>query len=385
MKIGIDAVNIRSGGGVTHLLELLSCIDSLGGFFDSVVVWGTESTLHVLSDRPWLIKRHPAMLERGFLARTLWQFFYLSKAARREQCSVLLVPGGSYVGTFQPVIVMSQNLLPFEFFELKRYGWSLFTIKLLILRQIQSLSFKRADGVIFLSEYARNKIMSVTGKFQGVTRVIPHGVNPRFFKPPKSQRECNVRSNSCPLRLLYVSTVDLYKHQWNVVEAVSLLRNRGTLVELDLIGSANLKALKKLELKIASIPSAKDWVNYYGEVSFERLHDFYAAADLGIFASSCENMPNILLEMMASGLPIACSNKGPMMDILGDAGEYFNPESASEIEDALLKLLKEPKLREKMAMESFKKSRLYSWDNCALDTLLFMSAFIKKDEKNVCK
>ena len=58
------------------------------------------------------------------------------------------------------------------------------------------------------------------------------------------------------------------------------------------------------------------------------LHQKYLDADLGLFASSCENMPNILLETMGAGLPIACSNRQPMPEILKNGGEYFDPEKS---------------------------------------------------------
>ena len=52
-------------------------------------------------------------------------------------------------------------------------------------------------------------------------------------------------------------------------------------------------------------------------------------AELFVFASSCENLPNILIEGMAAGLPIACSRRPPMPEVLGDAGESFDPEAVS--------------------------------------------------------
>jgi glycosyltransferase involved in cell wall biosynthesis len=52
-------------------------------------------------------------------------------------------------------------------------------------------------------------------------------------------------------------------------------------------------------------------------------------------------MPNILLEAMAAGLPIACSNRGPMPEVLGTAGLYFNPENPAEIACAIRTVIDE--------------------------------------------
>ena len=81
------------------------------------------------------------------------------------------------------------------------------------------------------------------------------------------------------------------------------------------------------------------FIRYLGSSPHDELPALYASADACVFASSCENLPNILLEGMASGLPIACSDRGPMPELLGDAAVYFNPELQSSIEEALERLL----------------------------------------------
>ena len=154
LTIGIDATNIRIGGGVTHLVELLRAAQPAKHGIGRIVAWGGTPTLTALNDRPWLAKRNPSALDKGLLQRTLWQCFCLSQAARDEGCDVLIVPGGSYAGNFHPVVTMNRNLTPFETRELLRFGWSLTTIKMLILRWIQSKSYHRVDGLIFLNQYA---------------------------------------------------------------------------------------------------------------------------------------------------------------------------------------------------------------------------------------
>ena len=372
--LGIDASNIRGGGGVTHLIELLSLEDLQFYGFDRIKIWGCSATLNKLKDKPWLIKFSYPMLEKSFFSRVFWQCFILSKVVRKEECDILLVPGGSFAGSFSPVVIMSQNLLPFEFSELRRYGCSLFTFKLILLRLSQSSSIKRADGVIFLSNYAARVISNTVGFLGGDSAIIPHGINQRFYIKPRLQRDISEYDYNNPYRIIYVSRVDQYKHQWHVVEAISILRELGFPVELDLIGPAYLPALQKLNLKI----KGKTWVKYYGEIDFDSLHLKYFQADLGLFASSCENLPNILLETMAAGLPIACSNKGPMPELLGNSGMYFDPESPQSISDALLALINSKELRYKLASASYKISRKYSWSKCTKDTFNFINAILEK-------
>lgn len=371
--VGIDAANLRRGGGVTHLVELLRVAHPSAYGIGRVVVWGGQLTLNALDDRAWLDKRSPTALNKGLLQRTLWQRFRLSQAARDAGCDVLFVPGGSYAGDFHPVVNMSRNMLPFEWNELKRYGWSIFSLKLVLLRLTQSSAYQKTDGMIFLTDYARQVVFGVVGVLQAKTSTIPHGLNPRFKRAPKPQRNISDYDDENPYRLLYVSIIDQYKHQWFVVEAVAILRREGLPIVLDLVGPAYPPALKRLEQTIAHLGSDRSWVRYHGAIPFNELHLRYAQADLGLFASSCENMPNILLETMASGLPIACSNRGPMPEVLGDSGIYFDPMQPTDIARALRKLIELPQLRSQLAEASYQRSQQYSWHRCADATFKFLT------------
>lgn len=357
---------------MTHLVELLDAAQPKNYGIERIIVWASPSTLSALNDRDWLIKKNPSMLSKGFLQRMLWQCFCLSQSARDEGCDILFVPGGSYAGNFRPVVTMSQNMLPFEMDELRRYGRTLFAIKLLLLRFTQSRTFKKSEGVIFLTKYARDTVLKITGKLRAKSCIVPHGLNHRFSRAPKIQRQIADYNLKAPYRLLYVSVVDQYKHQWHVVEAVSRLRKQGLPIILDLVGPAYPPSLKRLKETINREDVDRTWVNYWGSIPFNELHHCYAQADLGLFASTCENMPNILLEKMAAGLPIACSLRGPMPEILQNSGLYFDPENPKDIASAITRLIESADLRTRLANLAYQSSKKYLWSKCAEDTLKFL-------------
>ena len=146
---------------------------------------------------------------------------------------------------------------------------------------------------------------------------------------------------------------------------------------LDLVGPAYPPALRRLHDSIARLAGDSSWVRYYGAIPFEDLHLRYAAADLGLFASSCETISIILLETMASGLPIACSSREPMPEILGEAGVYFDPEKPANVAIALETLINDPNLRAELAKRSYAKAFLYSWKSCADKTFSFLAQNVK--------
>jgi glycosyltransferase involved in cell wall biosynthesis len=384
MVVGIDVTNLRGGGGITHLVELLRAAQPEVHGIDRVVVWGGTANLEALEDRPWLAKRNPPALDKGLLQRTLWQRYRLSQAARDEGCDVLFVPGGSYAGNFHPVVAMNQNLLPFDMAELQRYGWSLVTIRLQLLRLIQSRSFQKAEGVIFLTEYARDVVLKVTGKLRGQTCIVPHGLNPCFNRAPKLQRDIANYDDANPYHVLYVSIIDQYKHQWHVVEAVAALRKQGLPIVLDLVGPAYPPALQRLNATIERLDPERHWVHYHGAIPYTELHAIYAGADMSIWASTCETFGIILLEAMGSGLPIACSSKQPMSDIVGKAGVYFDPEQPANITRALRQLIESPLLRTELAQASYVTAQQYSWQRCADETFGFLLAVTQLHKDLLC-
>jgi len=320
---------------------------------------------------------HDPFLDRDLPYRVFWQRFRLRKLAEQTGCTVLFVPGGSDASGFKPMVTMSQNLLPFEWRELRRYRWNLYTLKFLLLRWTQCRSFRTANGVIFLTEYARAAVLKVTGKLQGKSVIVPHGINPRFTAPPRPQRASMDFNESHPCRVLYVSIVDVYKHQWHVAEAVAKLRSAGVPVVLELVGPP-AGGMGRLKETLNRVDPKGTFITYRGAVPYEKLDAIYAAADIGAFASSCENMPNILLEGMAAGLPMACSHMGPMLEVLGDAGVYFDPEDANSIAGALCKLIASPDLRAQMAQAAFNRAQAYSWKRCADETFEFLARIARE-------
>jgi glycosyltransferase involved in cell wall biosynthesis len=263
-------------------------------------------------------------------------------------------------------------MLPFKKAEMRRYGFSWMFVKLLLLRFSQSASFRNAEGVIFLNEHARSVVMGQKKNFKGQWRIIPHGIDQRFHLKPRAQKPLNAYSKVKPFRLLYVSKVHPYKHQWHVVEAVTRLKREGIPIELDLVGSAYRSALRRLSKVVKRVDRDYDFIHYKGQVPYDNLVQYYHRADGFVFASSCENMPNIILEAMAAGLPIACSNREPMPEVLGDGGIYFNPESAEEIAEALERLIMDSALRELCAQFAYERAKQYSWRRCSRNTLDFL-------------
>jgi glycosyltransferase involved in cell wall biosynthesis len=235
----------------------------------------------------------------------------------------------------------------------------------------QRKAFRKAQGIIVLTPsnipYLTSKSIIEDKKFC----VIPHGINPVFYYKP------SLKSLNDPIKLLYVSIVDVYKHQWNVVEALYGLIDKGYSVELTLVGAQYPEAMDKLKSSINIHPEYANRITYISTLPYDALTTTYQSADIFVFASSCETFSLVLLEAMASGLPIACSDKDTLKDTLGEAGVYFDPYSPESVENAILTLIENKVLREELSCKAYEKAQTYSWSVCADQTLQYLSKIAK--------
>ena len=89
-----------------------------------------------------------------------------------------------------------------------------------------------------------------------------------------------------------------------------------------------------------------------------------------------------LVEAMSSGLPIACSDRGPMPEILGDGGVYFDPENPDSIAAAIESIILKQDMRIFIASRAEELSKQYSWARCKSETFGFLRACIETSKHN---
>ena len=370
MIIGIDATNLRLGGGVTHLKEILNYFESED---DEVIVFGGESTLEQLPIKNNITKVSHLFLNRHLIYRIYYQLFIFTNKIREYQSDILYSPGGDYFGSFKPQVSMARNMLLYDREAWKDIGFGKEVIKFYINYFKQKRSFLRSQGIIFISNYSKgfiNKKLNIQKKKQ---LIIHHGVSTRFSSPVKEQQSLSFYSTTNRFKLLYVSTVHEYKHQWNVVEAVGTLIKNGFPIELDMVGDTIFKKSgEKLYRALDKFEDHKKHIRYHKHVPYETIEKYYKEADGIIFASTCETMPNILIESMASGTPILCSDKEPMPEFLKGNGFYFDATSVESLKATIVDFLNNPKERYTHAVKAKKEVEQYNWQHTSTQTFKFI-------------
>jgi glycosyltransferase involved in cell wall biosynthesis len=360
MRILIEAMSARRGGGQTYLKNLLANID-LCSAHEVYVIAPLELEL---PSNPKLIRLNPPAISKRALTRALWQRFGLPIILRRYKIDLLFAPGGVLVGSAPKgvkSVVCFRNMAPFDPIQRKRYPFASWDrIRLYLLKQVLLKSFRRASLVIFISKFAQCKINAQLGKKLNKSIVIPHGLNEQF-KSGSSQPMA--WPNSVPKNeyLLYVSTFDVYKHHLEVLKAFELLiKKRQTSELLVFAGFDQTISADQVRAEIRRL-KLQDRVLLLGEINYRDLPALYRNAKLHIFASDCENCPNILLEKMASARPVVCSNRDPMPEFGGDSVLYFDPDSPQQLSDQLISIIDSAETLAKYAFLSKQRAESFCW------------------------
>tara|TARA_A100001011_G_scaffold400077_2_gene512167 strand:+ start:6085 stop:7221 length:1137 start_codon:yes stop_codon:yes gene_type:complete len=374
--LAIDATSIVNTGGFTHLYHIIESFDEkFHPTIKKIIIYGSKNVLNRLPNHELINKQSHSFLNNGILFRLFFQFFILDWLLKKSKVDILLSTTGDFIGHFRPYVGISQNMLLYEKDFWKEIKSLKERIKLWINFNRQKKSFKGASGVIFISKYAKKFITKEIGLENKPSKIIHHGISPLFINYNPKIKIQNQKGEST-LKLIYVSTVHVYKNQWNVIDAIWQLRKKGIRISLTLIGPViYAPSGEKLFSKIKEKDPKGEFIKYIKEAPYKELPAYYFNHDAIIYASTCENMPNILIESMASGLPIACSDKEPMPEFLKGGGYYFDANSVNSIAQALITLIEDKDIKKKI-IKNLEEVRKLKWENTSKKTFSFVTGII---------
>ena len=375
-SLAVDASRVRSGGAIRHIIGLTSNINY--SQFDRVFIWAPIGVLSKIPDHPKVIKKTNFFINSNLLFQIFWQALIFPLLLRYLRINLLFAVDSSTFTFFRPLVVLNQDILAYENHSYERKFLSKSNLRLFSIKFIQNLAFKRSDGIIFLTNYAKN-LISNQSILNSSTIVIPHGVDEIFQSFPSVFPKLQ-KSSTDTTRFVYLSNFDLYKHQKNVLLAVSILRKKGFNIAIDFIGGGegDEKIAFDNVINNDNSISSDNWLNLIGHVSHDALPKILSNYDVFIFASSCESFGISLLEGMSLGMPIICSSKSSLPETLKDGGIYFDPFDVDSIVNSILKYYSDPFNTFSKSLRAKELSKFYTWSKASELTFDFLSKFINK-------
>ena len=351
--IGINASRTRSGGGLVHLKKILENYSFDINRFSEIHIWGHVDILDLIPENPLFIKHIAFGSKICIVYQLFWERFILPRELKKLQCKLLINLDAGSVCRYLPNITMSRDMLSYEKGVLKKYFFSMSWLRLICLKYVQIWSLKNTSKAVFLSDYARLVIeMEAKTSFNSI--LIPHGIE--LFDFRRYEKLPFFSDNFCDV--VYVSNFDFYKNQDTVINAFHMLFRKYPNLRLHLVGSfSNYSYYSKCK-KLANNDIR---ITFHGSIDQSEIQNFLCNSDILLFASSCENMPNTLLEYMTVKKPILCSNKGPMPEVLGKWEYYFDPEDVSNIVRTMGDLISNSESWNELSNITFQRVQKFSW------------------------
>jgi glycosyltransferase involved in cell wall biosynthesis len=238
-------------------------------------------------------------------------------------------------------------------------------VNLAFLRRFSPQSIEKADLIITISEFTRDRIHHYFPDLKAniVVTPVPAPVIKVEHKPlGKTLTDQDITAHRY---ILYVGTIEPRKNLRNLVKAYTLLpKELQKDYALVLVGGkgwndedilADIEAAKGQGLKIIQT----------GYVSHEEKNALYSNATCFVMPSHYEGFGMPLLEAMQYDQPVLCSDIPVFHEVAKDAALYFDKDDAQSIANTLAKPLKDAALRKKLIAAGNKRLTAFSWESNA--------------------
>jgi glycosyltransferase involved in cell wall biosynthesis len=374
MNIGISLVDFtpgRMGGVETYVRNLVNwlaindhdnrytlvCTSNNADYFDAILDWANTYAFDCR-------KNSPRKLMRSFIRRVFQVDMMqvgidklgldlLHNPFTNVRCSTFKTP---LINTFHD---LQHHYYP-EFFKTKDVCGRNSTYR---------RAAQEAQSIITISEHTKRTLLEHYRVDENKIHVVHLGVGREYRHIADADLLEQERTNLGLTRpfLYYPAATWLHKNHAVLLTALKILINSYRFDgELVLTGVAT-SAKENLLHKIAEL-GLQDRVRILGYLPYNKLPVIYNLARMLVFPSLYEGFGMPLLEAMACGCPVICSNVTSLPEVGGEAAGYFNPTSPEEIAEQINSLWNSEAALDKMKNVGLVRAEQFSWDNTAIKT-----------------
>lgn len=362
MRIGIMLRSLDEKGGVgvytRYITEELLQLDAKNEY---VLFFQTTENMGRYAQYPHVTER----LVRGG-NKIFWDQIAIPLACRREKVDVLFHPKFTvpFLAPCPSVMVVHGPdwFIPEHARFYKR--WDVAYIRAVMPRYFQS-----AAAVLSVSQITTDEFNRILG--------LPLGkVVTTYLSPGKQFRRITERAEldavreryGLPERFILSLSKVAGGERKNIGGVFGAYRQlHGTVPHKLVVGGKDCHEFREMY----DVPD-EGWgadVYFPGWIDQKDLPAVYTLADLYLYPSRLEAFPIPLTEAMACGVPIVTSHANGLEEIAGESALMVDPEDATDIARAARSLLTDSGLHARMSAAALERSKRYSWDRCARQTL----------------
>jgi N-acetylglucosaminyldiphosphoundecaprenol N-acetyl-beta-D-mannosaminyltransferase len=327
------------------------------------------------------------MITRNLFKRpiinALWHLFVLPYKIRKSKYDFIFLPAGNRRLFYRNkifTIVTFHDLS--QFYIKKKYS----NLRMFYIKYIIPFFLKKADTILAVSFNTKNDIIKHYKINEEKIKVSYNGFNKERFNLKK---EADIKDLLPELKkkyILYVSRIEHPgKNHLNLIKAYELL-SADLKSEYDLVFAGGLKEQSKKVVKYAKKSLDAEKIKFTGFVPDNILPPLYKSASVFALPSFYEGFGIPLVEAMACGIPVLCSDRGALKEVGDEAVIFFEPDDPEEIKEKLELLLSDKNKRKELIDKGLERSKTFSWKKHKDDLLRIYKKstdIIKKTEKKL--
>ena len=357
MRIAIDGSAAMVGGSATYMFNLLPALAQIDQENEYIIICTQSQTKWVIElPGNFRYERIPTHWKKA-AKRIWWMQTKLPKFLKENQIDVLYSLNDQ-TSFFAPcsVVLAIRNLVPYTSPNVTEGLKG--KLRLLLLRILTQISVWKTSKVIFVSNISKEIISKKLGIPDKKSIVIHHGLSELF----RVSATVNSQFKKYQPYVLSVSTIYRHKNYVPLIRAFAkLLKKYGLSYNLLIAGRTVHREYFAEMKKIIADEGIGSHVQLLGEIEYSKIPALYAGARLFAFPSYLETFGLPLVEAMASGVPVVCSNASVMTEICGDAALYFDPLDIDGMIKVMYESLTDTSLWEKMHRRGLERAKEFSW------------------------
>ena len=307
----------------------------------------------------------PGWLVRGVLKNTI-KVDILRPIMNRYQVDVIHHP----FSMLMPLQCRIPSVLTFHDMQHEFFPEFFSVYEMKVRRAFYRSSAERATRIIAISEHARSCLVEKYGVKSEKIDVIYAGYDPtyRVLADPSDLEKIRLKYQLNKPFMYYPAATWPHKNHRKLFEALKVLKDRyrfdGQLILTGVAMQSHAAILEEIRRF-----GLQDMVRVLGYLPAADLPRLYNLARLMVFPSLFEGLGMPLVESMACGCPIACSNVTSIPEVVGDAAVIFDPSSREEMAEKIWLLWTDDGVRQGLVRSGLERVKLFSWEDAARKTV----------------
>lgn len=222
-------------------------------------------------------------------------------------------------------------------------------------RLLMPIIIKRADKIITVSNYSKKEIEKYYLEAKDKIEVISLGFDNSFKKLDDIKKRNQI---------LYVGSLNKRKNFVGVLKAFELLNKKD--YKLLIVGnfSANF-SLDENSKEIIESAKQNPNIEFKSNIDNNKLIQIYNESTLFLFPSFYEGFGLPVLEAMACGTPVICSDSSSLPEVGANAVVYCNAYDINDIKEKIEEVIEDENLQKEMIKEGLERAQLFSWEKSA--------------------